>query len=71
MALVTSVRSMLDSNNEENAEQLSSLMKVFVNELDADDLMVMLYTLAIMAANPMDNQELTEFALGLTNQETK
>jgi hypothetical protein len=63
VALVTSVRSNLAEDEVQNARQLSSLMRDIIAESDPQELAATLYTLTIMAANPMDGEQLEKFAL--------
>ena len=66
VALVTVVRSNLAEDETENARQLSALMRDIIAESSPKELAATLYTLTIMAANPMDNDDLAKFALGIT-----
>jgi hypothetical protein len=63
VALVTSVRSNLAEDETENARKLSMLMRDIIAESDPHELAATLYTLTIMAANPMDGEQLEKFAL--------
>lgn len=63
VALVTSVRSNLAEDETENARQLSALMRDIVEESSPRELAATLYTLTIMAANPLDGEQLAKFAL--------
>lgn len=67
VALVTSVRSNLAEDELVNARQLTALMRDIVEESNAKELAATIYTLTIMAANPMDNEQLAKFALEVSN----
>jgi len=68
VALVTSVRSLNDSPMA-NSEQLRDLFHSYVEELSPDELVSMTYALVVMAANPMEDEELRVFAMQLFNQD--
>jgi len=63
VALVTSVRSNLAEDELVNARQLTALMRDIISESSPHELAATLYTLTIMAANPMDGEQLEKFAL--------
>lgn len=63
VALVTSVRSNLAEDEAENARQLTALMRDIINESSPQELAATMYTLTIMAANPMTTEQLAKFAL--------
>lgn len=69
MALVTSVRSNLAEDELVNARQLTALMKDIIAESSPHELAATLYTLTIMAANPMDSEQLEKFALEVSKGE--
>jgi hypothetical protein len=66
VALVTSVRSKLAEDDTENAQQLTALMREIIGESSPKELAATLYTLTIMAANPMDSEQLEKFALEIS-----
>jgi hypothetical protein len=68
VALVTSVRSLNDSPMA-NSKQLRDLFHSYVEELSPDELVSMTYALVVMAANPMENEELRLFAMQLFDQD--
>jgi len=63
VALVTTVRSNLAEDETETARQLSSLMRDIIEESSPKELAATMYTLTIMAANPLVGDELAKFAL--------
>jgi hypothetical protein len=52
-----------------NSEQLRDLFHSYVEELSPDELVSMTYALVVMAANPMEDEELRVFAMQLFNQD--
>jgi hypothetical protein len=68
VALVTSVRSLHDSPLA-NSKQLRDLFHSYVEELSPDELVNMTYALVIMAANPMDDEDLRLFAVQLLDED--
>lgn len=66
VALVTAVRSNLAQDELANAQQLTSLMRDIIEESSPRELTATMYALTIMAANPMNNEELSDFALSVS-----
>ena len=66
VTLVTAVRSNLAEDELLNARQLNSLMQDIVAESSSQELMATMYALTVMAANPMNNEELSDFALSVS-----
>lgn len=69
VALVTTVRSNLAEDETETARQLSSLMRDIIEESSSKELAATMYTLTIMAANPLVGDELAKFALEVSTSE--
>ena len=63
VALVTTVRANLAEDETKTAQQLSSLMRDIIEESSPRELAATIYTLTIMAANPLVGEQLTKFAL--------
>lgn len=66
VALVTALRSSMAEDETQSASQLSSLMRDIVAESNPQELAATMYTLTVMAANPMDGKQLSEFALEIS-----
>ena len=66
VALVTSVRSNSTEDELVNARQLSALMRDIIKESSPKELAATLYTLTILAANPLEGDEFKKFALELS-----
>lgn len=69
VALVTAVRSNLAEDELENAQQLTALMRDIIMESSPRELAATMYTLTIMAANPMDSEQLAKFALEVSKNQ--
>ena len=69
VALVTTVRSNLAEDETETARQLSSLMRDIIEESSSKELAATMYTLTIMAANPLVGDQLAKFALEVSTSE--
>lgn len=63
VALVTSVRSSMAEDETQTARQLQSLMQDIIEESSPQELAATMYTLTVMAANPMSSEQLTQFAV--------
>lgn len=66
VTLVTAVRSNLAETELSNAQQLTALMRDIVAESSSQELVATMYALTVMAANPMNNEELSDFALSVS-----
>lgn len=66
VALVTSVRSLLKDSDQANARQLQGLMNAIITESEPNELAATVYSLVILAANPLDDEQLADFALKIS-----
>ena len=64
--LVTAARASLAENDEVFASRLSAVMRDVTDTSSPRELLATIYALTIMAANPMNGEELTTFALELS-----
>lgn len=65
--LVTSVRSLRDVSDEVSARQLRALMEGIIDDASHRELTAMVYALVTLAANPLDDEQLQDFALKVSN----
>jgi hypothetical protein len=62
VALVTAVRGRFHDSDNDIAEELDVLLTHYIEDYNPAQLIAMLYTLVVLAANPLDEDELQLFA---------